>query len=100
MGGKLLVDRRLTLADRRAARGKHETAHAAVPAGFEIIERAEHVDGAVAHRVGDRRPNPGIGGKMDDRIGSGDDAARQRGIADIAGHDLDAASRAADLGRL
>ena len=36
---------------------------------------------------------------MDDRVRSGDDAARQRGIADVAGHDLDAASRAAGLGR-
>ena len=35
---------------------------------------------------------------MNDRVGSGDDAARQRGIADVAGHDLDAASRAAGLG--
>jgi hypothetical protein len=99
MGRKLLVNRRLAFADRRAARGEHETVHAAVPAGFEIIERAEHVDGAVARRVGDRRPDPGIGGQMDDRVSSGDDAARQRCVADVAGHDLDAASRAAGLGR-
>jgi hypothetical protein len=97
MGGKLLVDRRLALADRSAARGKNKTGYAAVPAGFEIIERAQHVDGAVARRVGDRRPYSGIGGEMDDRVGSGDDPARQRGIANIAGHKLDAAGRAAGL---
>ena len=34
---------------------------------------------------------------MNDRIGSGDDPARQRGIANIAGDELDAASRAAGL---
>ena len=92
MRRQLLVNRRLALADRRAARCKDETVYAVVPTGFQIIQRADHIDGAVAHRIGNGWPDAGIRGEMNDRIDSGDDPARQGFIANIAGDQLDAAA--------
>src|SRR4051812_26663405 len=49
---------------------REDNAGADVPGCLEDVYRAEHVDRGVERRVGNRYPNVGLGGEMDDPLGS------------------------------
>ena len=84
------MDRRLDLAeDRAAGGGRDDAGDAQLAAGVEQVERADDVVVEVVGRVLDAVHDPGVGGEVDDRVLAGERRAQVVGAAQVTGDEAD-----------